>query len=556
MNIKNKITRTVSLFIVVSFIIFALVTGVTVFRQINKSSQILSSQLFSAKANEVSDWINTNVNQLEIIEQANEIQDFNIEEIKLFVDNLNLTVGLSYGNQWGTFAIGDESGIGYVSKHQYIDISNRDYFIEGKTTDKKYILSIPVVSKTDSAKIALIHYPLRKDGNYYGFINAAINLDKLTDICNSISFYEGTSFIIDENGNLYTKNNKIDENDIEISVNTFTSHKTSAHFQDNTYFCTRINNTDNWYLCTRVDNVILYASLINLMYILILVFAVLMIICLMLSIWVSDTIAKPISDLNGVIEKASSSLEVVAQKSSISEINSLSDSFNRLIKQTKDLIQTKEEDARLLRLSEIKILQSQINPHFLYNTLDALNWKAVKYKDEDMENLISSLCDFYRISLSDGNEFITIEHELHHVQSYINIQSIRFKNLFRYTIDCPDELMNYYSLKVILQPLVENAITHGLRPKGQGGLLNISIIEQGKDVVVYVNDNGVGMDESALSEVLSGLNNIDLHKYGLYNVNQRIRLTYGEGYGINIESEPGKGTCVKVVFPKFREGDI
>ena len=116
--------------------------------------------------------------------------------------------------------------------------------------------------------------------------------------------------------------------------------------------------------------------------------------------------------------------------------------------------------------------------------------------------------------------------------------------------------MNYYSLKVILQPLVENAITHGLRPKGQGGLLNISIIEQGKDIVVYVNDNGVGMDESALSEVLSGLNNIDLHKYGLYNVNQRIRLTYGEGYGINIESEPGKGTCVIVVFPKFREGDI
>ena len=556
MNIKNKITRTVSLFIVVSFIIFALVTGVTVFRQINKSSQILSSQLFSAKANEVSDWINTNVNQLEIIEQANEIQDFNIEEIKLFVDNLNLTVGLSYGNQWGTFAIGDESGIGYVSKHQYIDISNRDYFIEGKTTDKKYILSIPVVSKTDSAKIALIHYPLRKDGNYYGFINAAINLDKLTDICNSISFYEGTSFIIDENGNLYTKNNKIDENDIEISVNTFTSHKTSAHFQDNTYFCTRINNTDNWYLCTRVDNVILYASLINLMYILILVFAVLMIICLMLSIWVSDTIAKPISDLNGVIEKASSSLEVVAQKSSISEINSLSDSFNRLIKQTKDLIQTKEEDARLLRLSEIKILQSQINPHFLYNTLDALNWKAVKYKDEDMENLISSLCDFYRISLSDGNEFITIKEELHHVLSYINIQSIRFKNLFNYKIDCPDELMNYYSLKVILQPLVENAITHGLRPKGQNGLLSISILEEDKDIVIYIEDNGVGMDESTLNEVLSGLNNIDLHKYGLYNVNQRIRLTYGEEYGLSITSKKSVGTTIKVTFPKVKEEDI
>ena len=556
MNIKHKITRTVSLFIIISFIILALVTAVTVFRQINRSTEILSTQLFSAKANEVSDWLNTNVNQLEIIEQANEIQNFNLEEIKLFVDNLNLTVGLNYGNQWGTFAIGDESGIGYVSKHQYIDISNRDYFIEGKTTDKKYILSIPVVSKTDSAEIALIHYPLRKNGTYFGFINAAINLNRLTEICRSISFYEGTSFIIDDDGNLYTKNSEINENDIKISIETFTDNRTSVHLKDNTYFCTRINNTDSWYLCTRVDNRILYASLINLMYILSVVFSVLMIICLMLSLWISDTIAKPISKLNDVIKKAATSLEVVAQKSSITEINSLSDSFNQLIKQTKDLIRTKEEDARLLRLSEIKILQSQINPHFLYNTLDTLNWKAVKYKDEDMENLISSLCDFYRISLSDGNEFITIEQELHHVQSYINIQSIRFKNLFRYTIDCPDELMNYYSLKVILQPLVENAITHGLRPKGQGGLLNISIIEQGKDVVVYVNDNGVGMDESTLSEVLSGLNNIDLHKYGLYNVNQRIRLTYGEGYGINIESEPGKGTCVKVVFPKFREGDI
>ena len=225
MNIKHKITRTVSLFIIISFIIFALVTAVTVFRQINRSTEILSTQLFSAKANEVSDWLNTNVNQLEIIEQANEIQNFNLEEIKLFVDNLNLTVGLNYGNQWGTFAIGDESGIGYVSKDQYIDISNRDYFIEGKTTDKKYILSIPVVSKTDSAEIALIHYPLRKNGTYFGFINAAINLNRLTEICRSISFYEGTSFIIDDDGNLYTKNSEINENDIKISIETFRINK-------------------------------------------------------------------------------------------------------------------------------------------------------------------------------------------------------------------------------------------------------------------------------------------------------------------------------------------
>ena len=289
----------------------------------------------------------------------------------------------------------------------------------------------------------------------------------------------------------------------------------------------------------------------------IIAFAAILILIVLLSYYIPLSITRPIRKLSEVTDQvAKGDLTVRSDIRTGAEVGMLSDSLNTMIDKINELLEQVKKEQIRLRKAEFELLQSQINPHFLYNTLDTLNWKAVKYKDEDMENLISSLCDFYRISLSDGNEFITIEQELHHVQSYINIQSIRFKNLFRYTIDCPDELMNYYSLKVILQPLVENAITHGLRPKGQGGLLNISIIEQGKDVVVYVNDNGVGMDESTLSEVLSGLNNIDLHKYGLYNVNQRIRLTYGEGYGINIESEPGKGTCVKVVFPKFREGDI
>ena len=103
---------------------------------------------------------------------------------------------------------------------------------------------------------------------------------------------------------------------------------------------------------------------------------------------------------------------------------------------------------------------------------------------------------------------------------------------------------------------MENAITHGLRPKGQNGLLSISILEEDKDIVIYIEDNGVGMDESTLNEVLSGLNNIDLHKYGLYNVNQRIRLTYGEEYGLSITSRKSEGTTVKVTFPKVKEEDI
>ena len=525
MNIKHKITRTVSLFIIISFIIFALVTAVTVFRQINRSTEILSTQLFSAKANEVSDWLNTNVNQLEIIEQANEIQNFNLEEIKLFVDNLNLTVGLNYGNQWGTFAIGDESGIGYVSKHQYIDISNRDYFIEGKTTDKKYILSIPVVSKTDSAEIALIHYPLRKNGTYFGFINAAINLNRLTEICRSISFYEGTSFIIDDDGNLYTKNSEINENDIKISIETFTDNRTSVHLKDNTYFCTRINNTDSWYLCTRVDNRILYASLINLMYILIVVFSVLMIICLMLSLWISDTIAKPISKLNDVIKKAATSLEVVAQKSSITEINSLSDSFNQLIKQTKDLIRTKEEDARLLRLSEIKILQSQINPHFLYNCFANISSLCQIGEIQKAGERTNDLSKYYYY-ITNKEPVVTLREEYENRRQFIRIQKIRFGDRVSFDIQPLDDTVSEIKVpKLIFQPICENSYKYVFSKISKGGHLFFHYSLKDGQLIVEIGDNSNLLDDSQIESLNQRISSSSvIGQHGLTNISRRLQF--------------------------------
>ena len=170
-----------------------------------------------------------------------------------------------------------------------------------------------------------------------------------------------------------------------------------------------------------------------------------------------------------------------------------------------------------------------------------------------MENLISSLCDFYRIRLSNGNEFITIEEELHHVISYLNIQNIRFKGLFKYQINCPEELKSYYSLKIIMQPIVENAIVHGLRPKGKDGKLLIDISDTEDTICISIKDNGIGMPKDKLEEILAGLNNIDLHKYGLYNVNQRICLTYGERYGLKINSVENEGTVVLMSFPKMKK---
>ncbi len=169
-----------------------------------------------------------------------------------------------------------------------------------------------------------------------------------------------------------------------------------------------------------------------------------------------------------------------------------------------------------------------------------------------MTTLIRSLCDFYRISLSNGDDFIPIKDEIKHVECYLKIQSIRFKNQFTYDLEVEPHLLSMYCLKILLQPLIENAITHGLRPLDYPGEIHIRIFTQENNIIMAVEDNGVGMSEQMLNEVKNGLSNQALHKYGLYNINQRIRLTYGETYGIHIQSQLNSGTKVTVTIPQIK----
>lgn len=477
------------------------------------------------------------------------------DEVIEYVDHLNQTIGTQYGNPWGTFAIGSTDGIGYVGLNKTIDISNRPYFIEGLSTSEEYLFSNPVLSKTDNSVITILHYPLRNEQGYYGFINAAINLHHLTDIVSNIDFYEGESFIMDTSSNLYTKVQTISAQDTENIMNNVMLHldTTSSFSLDKyTYYYTKIPANENWYLCTKVETANLTKETSSFILMLTSLLVLFTLITIVVCIYLSRSITKPISNLNETMQKASSNLQIVADQSDIEEINSLSYSFNQLIQKIDNLLKKIKEDAKLQRQSEIKVLQAQINPHFLYNTLDALNWKALQHQDTEMTTLIRSLCDFYRISLSNGDDFIPIKDEIKHVECYLKIQSIRFKNQFTYDLEVEPHLLSMYCLKILLQPLIENAITHGLRPLDYPGEIHIRIFTQENNIIMAVEDNGVGMSDQMLDEVKNGLSNQALHKYGLYNINQRIRLTYGETYGIHIQSQLNSGTKVTVTIPQIK----
>ena len=234
------------------------------------------------------------------------------------------------------------------------------------------------------------------------------------------------------------------------------------------------------------------------------------------------------------------------------EASILSNSMNTMIDKINELLeQVKTEQVRL-RKAEFELLQAQINPHFLYNALDAIIWLAEAGDQKRVVNMVRSLSDFFRTSLNQGKDINSIQEEMLHVRSYLEIQQVRYQDILSYEIDVPQELYQYSIPKITVQPLVENALYHGI--KNKRGLGHIIIRGEAKQdyFVLLVQDDGIGIDQARLLQVQSGIQNKVLTGkdfYGLYNVNERIRLNFGEEYGISIDSVYGEGTEVRIVLP-------
>ncbi len=206
-----------------------------------------------------------------------------------------------------------------------------------------------------------------------------------------------------------------------------------------------------------------------------------------------------------------------------------------------------------LRKAEFELLQAQINPHFLYNTLDAIVWSAEAGNQKQVVKMVGSLSEFFRSSLNKGKELVRVREELSHSRSYLEIQQIRYQDILSYDINVPEELFEYEIPKITVQPIIENALYHGIKNRRGGGKITVTGKDGESEYYITVADDGMGMEEERLSEVrreLSGNGDGEGKIYGLYNVNERIKLFYGEEYGISIESEYGKGTTVTIKLPK------
>ena len=274
---------------------------------------------------------------------------------------------------------------------------------------------------------------------------------------------------------------------------------------------------------------------------------------IVLTLMIVMGIIKPIRELSQATEKISQGdFSVRVKVDTNDEVEVLADGVNIMTESIERFVRKIKEDERKMRRADLRLLQEQINPHFLYNTLDTIVWLIEGNDSDKAVNMVMSLSEFFRLVLSKGREYITIQEEEMHIKSYLEIQQVRYRDIMDYEIHIAPEIYQYRILKLTLQPLVENSLYHGIKYKRAKG--NITVTGEMSEGTIHfkVEDDGVGMEQEELDNLRKEIVKPcqDTGKgFGLANVNERIRMNFGAEYGMTIDSEQGRGTCVEIVIP-------
>jgi two-component system sensor histidine kinase YesM len=235
----------------------------------------------------------------------------------------------------------------------------------------------------------------------------------------------------------------------------------------------------------------------------------------------------------------------------VEEVQLLTDGIETMVGQLKRLIDKTTEQEKQRRRTELALIQAQINPHFLYNTLDTIIWLIESGEIAEAVTMVSNLSNFFRFSLSRGKNVITLAEEEQHIRSYLEIQKMRYRDLMEYKIDIPDQLKFFTLPKLTLQPLVENALYHGIKNRRRKGYIRVTGREQDGCIILEVEDDGAGMTCERLEEVRASLEEEgSIEGFGLRAVHRRLRILFGNGYGLTLESTPDIGTRVILTIPK------
>ncbi|HHV13509.1 MAG TPA: sensor histidine kinase [Clostridiales bacterium] len=376
-----------------------------------------------------------------------------------------------------------------------------------------------------------------------GAIFMVIDLKIFTDTLNRFSLDTNQKYV------LLSKDERMKVGDLEALQVLGTSEEEFLYHNEE--YLKNYNDNKDWAIFAWVNKSAVYRPVYVILRILLIEIMALMILTIGLIIFLSGRITKPIADISRAMRQmGKGNIGINIPVTSNDEFGGLAETMNRMSKRIEELVVKIKEDQRNLRSLELKAMQYQINPHFLYNTLDSVHMFARKNNDIQSSELVIALSNFFRISLNHGHEFIKLADEVQHAVYYLEIQNIRFRKEFEWKVLVEEGLENLSVLKFILQPLVENSLTHGIRNVTYKGRIWLKIYKNDSKIVFEIKDNGIGILPDRLEELRKSIEEedkeTDLNKggFGMRNVHQRLKIFYGDEAGLHIDSEWEEGTTI------------
>ena len=403
-------------------------------------------------------------------------------------------------------------------------------------------------------------------GEKEGVFFIDLNYSAISGLCDQSTVgTKGYAFILDAKGNIVYHPqqqqlyNELQTENISLIMDTDEDTVLTGTGNDGKLYSISRSEKTGWTVvdCTNVKELLSKSRQAQSVYVLTAI--ILVIVALLFSRFMARSITLPIQKLRDSMKKVQegdfSVSDVVVD--SKNEIGSLTKSFDVMTHRIHELMEQNVHEQEEKRKSELKALQSQINPHFLYNTLDSIIWMAEGKKNEEVVLMTASLARLLRQSISNEDEVVPIANEVEYARGYLTIQKMRYKDKLEFQIDVDSSILYIPLIKLVLQPIIENAIYHGLKYKESKGLLIVKGFMKDGNAVLQVIDDGVGMDEETLAHIYDK-HKVNYHSngVGVYNVQKRLKLYYGDDYGITYESEKGKGTTATITIPGRQEGQI
>ena len=515
---------------------------------INTSKQVVSNyELYFDSAIEVSNSIQTKIDNRDVLSEKTAIRSY-FDDVK------------SIKGEILSIALYDENGYLIVADSTFDTVNNDNVY---ETNSFQNAINEPMINifsgvgfEDDRYAFTLSRYMSFNRNENHGVALIEFDFTKIVRLIYQSDLGEnGHIAIFDRDYNVVYSSlpELIDEDLIETKKLVLGSTGVTINHQSFNLYISTITNT-GWKVSVFTNNSQIYSVLYNFIIIVIITILLLSILYIFIVYVIVKQVTYPLYRLQAEMNKVKD-LNYEVNRSKLKkgskEIIQLDATFNEMMRRIRYLADKLLQEQENQRKSELKALQNQINPHFLYNTLDSIIYMIDKGENQKAEEMIVALSKFFRISISRGKAIIPLKDEVEHVRNYLLIQKIRFGDQFTYSINVDPSLYQYSCIKLILQPLVENAIEHGLNDNESGGQIEIIGTQNESYIILKIKDNGYGISEDKLEQIYKSFHDDSIHQgVGLKNVYQRIKIYYGEEADIKIDSLFDEGTIISIYIPK------